>query len=310
MKKLFFIIPVFFICYIILLYKPSTIKHSKHIQINPGMSFFEIGKSLKEEKLINSTVVFNLYVIFNGSWNSLEAGKYDIPPSLNIKETVSYLQHGSFDIKLTFIEGWRKEEMAEYIDSVKDLKMTGKQFLIETKHLEGYLFPSTYIVPSSIKAKKLVNIMHKTFKEKIKLLDKNRSKLSEKQIVIFASIVEKEVRTDISRAILAGILIKRWKNNWRLGVDVSIQYAVGNDRDWWPNSLTKQDLSIKSPYNTRKNKGLPPTPICNPSFSSLNAVVNYKESPYWFYISDTDGNIHFSCTYEEHKENIKKYLGG
>ena len=91
-------------------------------------------------------------------------------------------------------------------------------------------------------------------------------------------------------------------------VDATIQYAKGNAKDWWP-IVTRDDYkNYLSPYNTYLNKGLPPGPICNPSQSSIEAVVNYKTSPYWFYISGRDGKTHYAKTLEEHNQNVAQYL--
>ena len=122
---------------------------------------------------------------------------------------------------------------------------------------------------------------------------------------------------------MAGILLKRLKKGWKLQVDASVQYAMANvkctnlldDRqalnvkcdNWWP-MLKTEDLKIDSPYNTYTNLGLPPGPICNPGLASIKAVVNPKETDYWYYLSDKQGNIRYAKTNEEHEENIAKYL--
>jgi UPF0755 protein len=132
-----------------------------------------------------------------------------------------------------------------------------------------------------------------------------------------ASLVEREARREEDRPIVAGILLKRWQNNWALQADATIQYEAGSKNcgiglkgekcDWWE-PVKKTDLGIDSPYNTYKYKGLPPTPICNPGLASIKAVIYPKETDYWFYLSDTSGKIHYARTVEEHNENIRQYL--
>lgn len=139
--------------------------------------------------------------------------------------------------------------------------------------------------------------------------------MSLNEIITLASIVERETKTDEERPLVAGILIKRLKDGWPLQVDASVQYAVatknckvfGAECKWWP-ILSKEDMSINSPFNSYKFKGLPPHPIANPGLSSIKAVIYPKESDYWFYLHDKSGKIYFAKTTEEHKENIRKYL--
>jgi len=127
-------------------------------------------------------------------------------------------------------------------------------------------------------------------------------------VVILASVVEREVSKKEDREIVAGILLKRLKNEWPLDADATIQYAVGVSKNWWPSSLKNADLEINSPFNSRKNKGLPPAPICNPSISAIEAVYAYRESPYWFYLDGSDGTTYFAETLEKHNENIATHL--
>jgi len=93
-----------------------------------------------------------------------------------------------------------------------------------------------------------------------------------------------------------------------------VQYAVASHElgvgkaDWWPKNLTKEDLKINSPYNTYKNKDLPPGPICNPGLASIKAVVYPQTTDYWYYLSDSQGQMHYAVTYEEHLENVRKFL--
>jgi UPF0755 protein len=124
-----------------------------------------------------------------------------------------------------------------------------------------------------------------------------------------ASIIEREAKGD-DRFIVSGILWKRIANNWPLQVDASLQYAKGynkKEQTWWAPPLGI-DRDIDSPYNTYKNLGLPPGPICNPSELSINAAANPKDSEYWFYITGNDGQMYYAKTQAEHDTNVAKYL--
>jgi UPF0755 protein len=180
---------------------------------------------------------------------------------------------------------------------------------------EGYLFPDTYLIPEQATAggiiEILVNNYYRRFDDSLKAKAKKNG-LSEKEVLILASLVEKEGRNDADRQKVASIILKRYRKDWPLQIDATIQYALGyqaNEKTWWKKVLTADDLSIDSPYNTYKNTGLPPGPICNPGLSSITAVANANvNTPYWYYLSDKNGKMHYSKTLEEHNANIKSYL--
>ena len=322
--------------YLAALNRPSLSDKTLSITVESGMGVNEIAKLLAENGLIHSEILFKIYLQLNNLAATLQAGEYEVSPHLNLKETVALLQHGTFDLKLTFPEGWRREEMAEYLEEAAGnlpakapLGAKAEEFLAASEGMEGYLFPETYLVPKDTNAEELVKMMRKMFDAKFtkELRDRAAQRnLSVEEVVILASIVEREVKLDEDRAPVAGILIKRWRSGWPLEADATVQFAVANSRqlsaisgpptgeagqpEWWPKKLTNSDLEIDSPYNTRKYRGLPPGPICNPGLKALKAVVGYKESSYWFYISDKGGKTLFSKTLDEHNQKVLKYTAG
>ncbi|MEK7611223.1 MAG: endolytic transglycosylase MltG [Patescibacteria group bacterium] len=299
--------------------------------VSEGEPLSKIAQELENKKLINSALLLRLYVRLSGLGSFVQAGVFSLPQNASLTEVVGILGHGRADIKLTFPEGWRREEMGEYINSKFSAQggsaLSIAEFLNETKSLEGYLFPDTYLVPAWYTAARLVGMMQDNFAAKIKALPK--SSLSEKDIVILASILEREARFAEDRPIIAGILLKRLENDWPLEVDATLQYAITNSKisakggstsggksqnskfntiEWWPKEITATDLELDSPYNTRKYKGLPPTPISNPGFSTMTAVVRPAATGYWFYLSDKEGRMHYAKTLEEHNLNAGRYL--
>ena len=120
--------------------------------------------------------------------------------------------------------------------------------------------------------------------------------------VIVASMVEKEVRTAEDLPIVAGIMWKRLDAEWALGIDATLLYV---DAD---GTLSSEDLTAENPYNTRINKGLPPGAIGNPGLASLQAALYAKDSDYWFYLTDSDGAVHYAVTNEEHEANKAQYI--
>ncbi len=141
--------------------------------------------------------------------------------------------------------------------------------------------------------------------------DAQATGLSFNDVIILASVVEREGRTDEDRPVIAGILLKRLKADWPLQTDATIQYALGYqpfEKSWWKKFLSADDKKIKSPYNTYIHQGLPPGPIANPGLSSINAVISLKETSYWYYLHDPKGVAHFGVTLEDHEKNIATYL--
>jgi len=289
-----------------------NLKTKEVFVIRRGESLDSIAKRLKEEGLIRSSLAFKIVVYTQGLRGKIQAGSFHLNPGWNLYEIVQTLTLGTEDIWLTFPEGWRKEEFAQRLAA----NLEGfdiEEFLSLTKDLEGYLFPDTYLIPKSATPSAIIKILTNNFEKKTKDL-----KITYQDLIL-ASILEREVKHEEERPLVAGILIKRLKEGWPLQVDATVQYGLAtkqfsnlaieqlNGFDWWP-KITKDDLGIDSPYNTYKYKGLPPTPICNPGLGAIKAVLNPLATDYWFYLSDEEGKIHFAKTLEEHQENIIKYL--
>lgn len=278
------------------------------IVIEKGSSATQIGNKLQSEGLIRNALVFKLYLRVTGQTNKLQAGEFRLSPSFTLFETIDTLFKGPVELWVTIPEGLRREEIAQKFKSAlgKDEAFVA-EFLTASKGQEGRLFPETYLFPRDASAVSIVKRMTDTFTSKTGSL-KNNSGLSLDQVVVLASIVERETKTDAERPMVAGILMNRLNADWPLQVDAAVQYAVGTSKNWWP-ILTLDDLSIKSAYNTYKNSGLPPAPIANPGLSSIKGVMNPTENDYWYYIHDTKGTIHYAKTLSEHNANISKYLG-
>jgi len=273
--------------------------------IPKGQSIDKIGKRLQAEKLIRSAAVFKIYVTSKGLATKIQAGDFRLNPSMSLTQIADNLTRGTLDVWVTLLEGWRREEMAEKLAQAGFDKT---EFLAATKGSEGYLFPDTYLIPPTSSGSAVASQLKNTFSKKVDLRD-NQSGLSDEQVIVLASILEREVRTKKDRPLIAGILIKRFQNNWPLQADATVQYIIGNEKNWWPQNITKAHLKINSPYNTYKHPGLPPAPISNPGLASIEAALRPESSSYWFYISDLDGAIHYANTIEEHNANIATYLG-
>lgn len=292
--------------------KPINLDDNKIVTftIEKGMGVDEIANLLVDKKLISNANILKIYRLLNPG-KVFQAGYYRIDTTdLSMIDLVSELQSGSFSRKLTFIEGWRIEQYHDYLT-----EMMGKDFADKFQNSkfvkEGYMFPDTYIIEADYAPENLASWMKNTFDKRVTqdLIDQAGLKgMTLDQVVILASIVEREMNVKKERPIVAGILIKRWQNGWPIQADATLQYAKGTSDDWWP-IVTRSDYkNLDSEYNSYTNKDLPPTPICNPGIDSIKAVIEYKESPYWFYINDAEGNTHYAKTLDEHNQNVARYL--
>jgi len=278
--------------------------------VSSGEKTDSILKRLEEQGIIRSAVAFRIYLRLTGLDGKLQAGEFVLSSHQKADEVAQILLKGRLDQRITIIEGLRIDEIAEKLR--KELGINKNEFLLLAK--EGYMFPDTYLIPKESSAADIVEQMRENFNKKVtpELKEDTKNKdLSTESIVILASIVEREAKDEAERDIIAGILIKRFSEGMPLQADATIQYALGfqpEENSWWKKSLTEQDLEIGSPYNTRKNKGLPPGPISNPGLESIKAAINPEKSPYYYYLHDKNGKVRYAVSLEGHNENINKYL--
>lgn len=269
-----------------------------------------IASNLASQNLIRSPTGFYLLIKLLGIERQIQAGEFRLNRSMDAKDIATELTHGMLDQWVTLLEGWRDEEIASTF--AKDMDIPEEEFLKTAK--EGYMFPDTYLIPRAATASAITDILMANFNKKITAKmreDAKKSGLTLDQVMILASIVEREGRSSQDRPVIAGILLKRLKADWPLEVDATLQYALGYQaagKTWWKTTLTDEDKKINSPFNTYTNTGLPPTPICNPGMESINAVIYPTTSDYWYYLHDPTGAVHYAKTEGEHEANIAKYL--
>jgi UPF0755 protein len=318
MKKVIYIIAILVSVAIALLtlYTEGKLPVNKNAEksvmfvVNKGENLDSIINKLSSEKLIRNRVVFYLVVKQLGIERKIQAGDFRLSQSMSAEEIAKELTHGAVDIWVTVREGLRKEEVAEIMSKEFDISETEFNNLSR----EGYLFPDTYLIPKNPSVEQIVNIMESTFNKRYseELQKKARKNgFTDLELITFASIIEKEATANDKQEV-ADILFKRLRDNYPLQVDATVQYALGyqvNEKRWWKKQTTFEDLKIESPYNTYKNVGLPPNPICSPSLASIKAAANASvDTPYMFYLHDRKGKTYYAETYDQHLENIEKYL--
>lgn len=277
--------------------------------IKKGEGLRDISYKLKKKDLIKDPVVFFLLIKKLGIDGKIQAGDFRLSPSMNASEIAQNLTHGTLDIWVTIPEGKRAEEIANILQKeIPSYKNLWQEKLVSE---EGYLFPDTYLIPKDADIDLIISMMKNNFEKKYSQIENlNKTSLSKKEIVIIGSLVEREARLQNDRPLVASVILNRLRIGMPLQIDATIQYMLGYQKDkktWWKKDLAKQDLSIDSYFNSYKNPGLPPTPISNPGFNVLNAVVNAPDTNYLYYLSDKNGFNHYAKTIDEHNDNIKKY---
>lgn len=281
----------------------------KAFVIQRGESISQIADRLQKEGFIRSEIVFKIALRLSGDGRQIVAGDFKLSSAMNLDEVIKNLKLGPVDRWVTLIEGLRVEEVAKKLN--EELGVKSEDFVMVAKKHEGYLFPDTYLFNSEASLEDIVSILRNNFNKKYDDSLKTKVKrlgLTDLGTVILASVVEREARSDQARKMVASILLKRLRIGMKLDADATVQYALNfqpQEKSWWKRHLTKEDLKTDSPYNTYTNPGLPPTPICNPSLSSLKAVANADVStPYLYYYHDSQGKSHYAETLDEHNENV------
>ena len=298
------------------------------ISIKPGDSISHIADTLEEKDIIKSSSAFYWYTRIHGLDTSIISGRFMLSSSMTVpeiltkignpaeSEAIITIQEGlriaDIDERLTEMNLIQKGEFTKAVQAFDDYDsydFISKIFLKETSNLaiplEGYLYPDTYFLdPIEFDPTNLIYKTLDNFENKISTLTGTieASPRSFHEVITMASILEKEVRTSEDRRLVAGILWKRLDSEWRLDADATLLYEKTDTK------ITTKDLNSDSPYNTRKLKGLPPGPICNPSIESIEAVLNPTASSHWFYLTTKDGTTIFADTNEQHEQNKTKYL--
>jgi len=267
------------------------------IRIEPQMSSRAIATLLQEEKIIRSKNFFLLLLKLTRKERKLQAGLYELRSWTNPFDLIRKLAKGEVaTITLTIPEGYTATQIANLLEE-KQL-CSSEKFLkvVKENDLEGYLFPARYTIPSSISIEGIISMMEQKFKEVMFPYERGLEEISLKDIVIIASIVEKEAQMDWERPIVASVLYNRIKKGLPLASCATVEYALGEHKA----RLTTEDLLIESPYNTYLHYGLPPGPICNPGEASLKAALFPAKTNFLFFVSKGDGTNAFSETYTQH----------
>jgi len=275
----------------------------------------EAVKKLKNEGFIRDISGFDIALFLRGG-SSIRPGGYKISKGMSAWEVVSVIKNGPYMEWITIPEGLRKEEIADILgDTLRWSEDQKKEWITKDTaenpdFFEGVYFPDTYLIPKDETTEKVAERMRSKFQENFADLSKEAARQNIKWTTLLkiASIVQREAAGKNDMPLIAGVLWNRLLKDMKLEVDATVQYVRGNTENGWWASIKVADKQIDSKYNTYKYKGLPPHPIANPGIAAISAVLFPKETQCMYYLHDTDREIHCAVTYDEHLQNIEKYL--
>lgn len=273
------------------------------VLIEEGMTVRDAANLLEERNIIRSSSFFAFLIETFGDSGGVRSGTYGFEERLTVFAVADRLSRGDFGaslIRVTIPEGATVREMAVlYADAIPGFD--AEQFKKLARPEEGYLFPDTYLFAPGTTPETAILTMREQFDAQVATIQEEIDAYGAPlhDVVVMASLLEREARLFETKQIIAGILWKRIDIGMPLQVDAVFGYILDTETF----SPTFDQLEIDSPYNTYTNLGLPPGPIASPGLDSLRAAVNPIETPYLYYLTGADGTMHYGRTFEEHKAN-------
>ena len=286
-------------------------------EVPKGATARGLAPTLAREGLVQSEQSWTWFLRLGADGSCLKAGKHQVSPAMAAPELLAALcgVPVADDVPFTGLEGWRIRdtdaalaekgliEAGDYIEAARPGAYTAAVTL-PGDSLEGYLFPETYMVPpTGFVAADFVQRQLDTFAERFGKDYAGPRPLSE--VVVVASMLEREEPSPANRPLVAGIMYKRLATGWNLGIDATSRYTLADWNDRQAFLVKLRDPG--DPYNTRLRQGLPPTAIGSPGLASLQAATAPVDSEFWYYLHDNSGQLHPSRTVAEHERYRKKY---
>lgn len=293
--------------YLFVLRPPQNFPVNKLVSVPEG-SLSSVSATLKEQGVIRSEYAFQAFVTIFGDDRTVRAGDYLFKQERNIVGVARAISNGVFGlepIRIRIVEGATTREMAIIFRSQLE-RFDEQNFLALAQPKEGYLFPDTYFFLPNATEETVIQSMTQNFDNRIRELEPLilESGRSLDDIIKMASIIEREARIPEDRRLISGVLWNRIEKGMALQVDAVFLYSIGKSTF----QLTLADLASDSPYNTYRQKGLPPTPIGSPSLDSIEAAAKPTPNKNLFYLADRYGRTYYSRTYKEHLQKKALYI--
>lgn len=289
------------------LFLPGHLDEEKIIIIEPHLSIHKIGILLEQEGVIKHRPLFEAISQLYSYYSPLKSGEYKFTTGITPYQVIRKLASGISIVHYLFIpEGSMVSEIIEKVESEE--RLVGK---INGTIPEGYLMPSTYFYSYGDQREKIIDVMRKqmsrTLDEVMSKLSPNSPLKTRKDVLIMASIVEKEAGHDNERAKIAAVFLNRLNKGMKLQADPTAAYALTGGKYKLERLLNRKDLKIKSPYNTYHVYGLPAGPISCPGRESLEAVVAPVKTDALYFVVNGQGGHNFSNTLKEHNNHVQKF---
>ncbi len=295
--------------YIFAIRPPANFPVGQLVSVPEGISLSKTAQTLKDDGVIRSTTLFRVFVTILGAERTVHPGDYLFNEPLDvfsIARAIANGQYGLEPLRVRIPEGASVAEISTILQNRLLQRFNAGDFLAQAEAYEGYLFPDTYFFLPNATEDTVFEAMRQNFDTHIAPLQPQiaSSTHSLSEIVTMASILEKEAYNTTDRRLIAGVLWHRIALGMPLQVDAAFAYSLGKGTF----DLTVTDLTTPSPYNTYINKGLPPTPIGNPSLDSIEAALNPTPSNYLYFLADKNGITHYCKTYSCQLANKAKYF--
>jgi len=297
---------------------PLNINTPLIFTIDSGSSFKDLNKKLKSYHILDKPYYFEFYARYSGYAKKIQSGEYQLSPGLTPIKIINIFVSGDvIQHSITLLEGWTIKDIKKEISSntvlIKNLTDYSsdsllKKIKITESNVEGLFFPDTYYFT---KGASDIELLQRAYRRGKAILEKEWESRdaglpykNDYDALIMASIIEKETALASERAMIAGVFVRRLKNNMKLQTDPTVIYAMGIKYD---GNIRKKDLRIDSPYNTYRYNGLPPTPIALAGREAIHAALHPENDDTLYFVSKKDGSHYFSKTLYEHNKAVKKY---
>ncbi|MFB3884538.1 MAG: endolytic transglycosylase MltG [Thermodesulfobacteriota bacterium] len=320
-----FLIFLIFIIFWFLLSSPSGASSTKVITLRRGMPLKKIATILEQEGIIRNKHFFTAMTTLLGKKGKIKAGEYEFHTRMLPLKVLHSLVKGQVKRHLVTIpEGFTLSQIAQ---TLQDLDIVGRELFLQKASspamiaslglsdsppsgalstLEGFLFPETYHLIKEMPAEEVIKVMVGQFRKVFGTEFQSRASqigISQREVVILASLIEKETLLSEEKPLISAVLHNRLKMKMPLQSDPTVIYGIKN----FDGNLTKEHLMKPTPYNTYLFGGLPPTPICNPGKESIRAALYPASVNYLYFVSKNDGTHYFSSSIEEHNQAVWKY---
>lgn len=289
------------------------------IKVYPGETVSSVSARLSQQGLINSPTLFEQVALLTTQNGNLRYGEYQIQYPMTAWELLGHMKRGQGLVKhrFTIVNGWTFENIRAALSTEKDFKQTVSplanaavmQSLQSTQaHAEGMFYPDTYFYTWGNSDLSILKTAYQKMQHILQTQWQNRAPNlpyeNAYQALIVASLIERETSVEAEKSIIASVILNRLQKNMRLQIDPTVLYGISKT---FEGPITKTDLKTKTPYNTYLITGLPPTPICMPSESSIYAALHPAQTDYLYYVATGTGGHNFSATYSDHEQQVKEY---